>query len=219
MIKNSTPMEPRSQGFVAYPGDLSVRAGCPYLRVVFILLLVMLASCSSTKKLKQSHSEKESTIDKTEISKNSISNIVTTEKIDTVIHIDADTTGISYYVPWLGDQDTTTSYQEAETPTEKIKISIKPVMRGGKRVSSLVTATSIKKADSITVKVEKKTVSNIQEQTQQKNNISTAKEIKDSSKQVAKKGFRFTGVLVVIGILILLLLALYYYLKKKKIIP
>lgn len=112
------PMEPGFFGFVSDPLNLSARAGRPFLRVVFILLMMALASCSSTKKLKQSHSEKESSIDKTESSTTKVSSVVTIEKVDTVLHIDADTTGISYFVPWL-QGDTSTSYQEAENANRK----------------------------------------------------------------------------------------------------
>lgn len=192
-------------------------AGHTLLRFIAAgLFLFLMASCSSTKKLKQSRTEKETTVDRSTTATATATTIKTTEKIDTTVIIEADTTGINYFVPWHGEQDTTESIQEAETPTAKIIVSIKPVFKEGKRISSAISIQAIKKKDSVTLKIDKTTTTNIQAQTQTKNDIIKSKEVKEKSNQVDKKRFSFSGVLLSLGILIILIIAWYLYNRYKK---
>lgn len=208
-------MKAGSTGSVSLPSDLSVRTTRLFLRVGFIFLLALATSCSSTKKLKQSHTEKETSVDRTLTATSTLSAITTTEKLDTTVHLKADTTSFRYFTPWL-EADTATHFQEVETPTAKISIAIKPVFAAGRRTESQVSVTAIKKKDSVTVKIDKKTEANVAVQMQIKNDITGTKETKVSAKTVEKKRFNFTGVLLCLGMLIILIIAIYYYLKNKK---
>jgi len=177
------------------------------------VLILLFTSCSSTHKLTQKTSTKETSTDKSITTGTTYSQSITTEKVDSTIVLKADSARINMFVP--ADFDTASIDQEIESGNIKITIHAKPVIVNGKRTGTNITATAIKKEDSVTVKVDKKTITNVTAQTQTKNDITEVSKSKEINKDIKKSRFSFTGILLCLGILIILLIAAYYYFKHK----
>ena len=221
MNKNSSPVK---NGFLGpaflLPFNPHAMAARRFLPLVVILFIV---GCSTVHRAVQKSSVKDNTIDKSVTTGNSITQSITTEKADTTIKINADTAALNVFIrnvpnP-LGEQfedlDTIATDQTIESNAVKITIHTKPVYVNGKKTGTLITATAIKKEDSVKVVIDKKTVTNTNAQTQTKNDIIEVKKTNDVNKDIHKSGFNFSGVLVVLGIFFLLLLVILYYLKSK----
>jgi hypothetical protein len=199
------------------------------------LFLLLFTSCSSIHKLANKKVAKDVTTDKSVTNSNTYTQSITTEKTDTLIKIKADTAHLNLFIPdivpsplgeGVGDEAAgTDEAQKKKQPAEviqfldggNIQLSLKstPVYTNGIQTGTQITATAIKKADSINVKIDKTTITNSHEQTQTKKDITQKKVEKQVQKDVTKKRFNIAGMLCTFGIILLILLAVYYYLKKR----
>lgn len=195
-----------------------------FLGVALFFLLTSCISCSTVHKIQQKTVDKENTADHSITTGTINSQTITTEKADTLIKIKADTAQIKLFISnvpsppgeGVGDEaDTAETNQSIESSDLKITIHSKPIYRNGKKTGTAITATAIKKADSLAVKIDKIIVSNIQAQTQTKKDITQQKQVSQVNKETQKKRFNLAGMLTVLGIIIIVLVILYYYLKKQ----
>lgn len=183
--------------------------------ITFMLLSVVLFSCSTVHKAAQSHKEKESTVDKSVTQQTNKTQTVTTEKADTTIETKADTTALWLYVPdTLSDPD---YVQTIENNEMKFSIRATPVYKDGKKKGATINAVYVKKKEEFKVKIDKKTITNTEAQTQIKNDISQQKTTNDKTKAVDKKPTNFIQMFSIIGfvLLFIILFVAYKYLKKQ----
>lgn len=179
------------------------------------LFFFCLVSCSTIHKVQNKKVAKENTVDKSITTGSTYTQSITTEKADTLLKLKADTARIQVFLPVSLQEDTTSTDQEIETDHVKISIHAKPVFINGKKTGTNITATAIKKADSVSVIIDKKTITNSYEQTQNKKDITQTKNEKEVATQTDKKRFNIAGLLCTLGIVLLILILIYHYLKKQ----
>lgn len=177
-------------------------------------LFILLVSCSSVHKLTAKKTDKENTVDKSVITETIKNQTITTERADTTIATKADTAQLKIYLPEDTTFDSAAIDQHIQSGNIEITLHTKPVIKNGKKTGTTITATAIKRADSVQVKIEKTTISNTDAQTQTKNDIVEKKQTTQVNKEVTKKRPALASFVITWGILLLIILLVYRYRKK-----
>ncbi len=179
-------------------------------------LFILITGCASSHKMLTRNSNKTDSVSHASSMDITHTQSIISENADTTILISPDTATLKIFVPnILADEDTSSTAQELQTDHLKITIITKPIFSSGKKIGINISAQAIKKVDSLKVKVNKTTVTNVETQTKTKSDITLKKSSSQTDKNVKRKGFNFISTVIIWLIIFALLIIGYFWLKKQ----